>query len=74
MPSRTTQLQPVISRVSSGPKPRVVGAGVRIKLPGILAIRGDVDGYMYQAEIGTAEKQFQADVIASVGLIFALGL
>ena len=52
----------------------VVGAGVRIKLPGIFAIRGDVDGYMYQAELGTAEKQFQADVIASAGLIFALGL
>ncbi len=49
------------------------GAGVRIKLPGIFAIRGDLDGYFYSADHGLPTgSQFQTDLIASVGLIIGL--
>ena len=59
-----------------------VGAGLRVKLPGILAIRGDADVYLYSSEITadipdlggevTFEKQFQADIVLSAGLVFSL--
>jgi hypothetical protein len=59
-----------------------VGAGLRVKLPGILAIRGDADVYLYSAkltadipELGgvvTTESQFQADLVLSAGLVFSL--
>ncbi len=58
----------------------VAGLGLRFKLPGVFAIRGDVDGYVYETQLtgdfgGTTletEGQFQVDVVASVGLIIGL--
>lgn len=59
-----------------------VGAGLRVKLPSILSIRGDADVYLYSAkltadipELGgvvTTESQFQADLVLSAGLVFSL--
>ncbi|KPK65718.1 MAG: hypothetical protein AMS21_04025 [Gemmatimonas sp. SG8_38_2] len=58
----------------------VIGAGLRIKLPGLFAIRADADAYLYEAqftaegEAEPSEKQFQADIIISAGLVIGLGL
>jgi hypothetical protein len=57
-----------------------VGAGLRVKLPGILAIRGDADLYLYSSKltvdtgIGQEEldSQFQADLVLSAGLVISL--
>lgn len=51
----------------------VLGAGLRVKLPGVFAIRGDVDVFGYSAKIEDADSQFQADVVASAGLVIGLG-
>ena len=53
------------------------GAGVRIKLPGIFAIRGDLDGYFYSSDLTfedgtTTGSEFQVDLVASAGLIIGL--
>jgi hypothetical protein len=62
----------------------VVGTGIRVKLPGVLGIRADVDAYLYSAEITlqdpdlggqvTFDSQFQADLLFSAGLIIGVGL
>lgn len=59
-----------------------VGAGLRVKLPGILAIRGDADLYLYSASVTaniegvpapvTTDSQFQADLVLSAGLVISL--
>jgi hypothetical protein len=59
----------------------VVGAGLRVKLPGIFAIRGDADMFLYSAKITVDdpdlggvfefESQFQADLVLSAGLVFS---
>lgn len=60
----------------------VVGAGLKVKLPGIIALRGDADVFLYSAEF-TVEptpgeelslgSQFQADLVLSAGLVISLG-
>ncbi|UCC71065.1 MAG: outer membrane beta-barrel protein [Gemmatimonadota bacterium] len=52
----------------------VLGAGVKIKLPGMFAIRGDLDVFGYEAGIEAADSQFQVDVVASAGLVFQFGV
>jgi len=58
----------------------VVGTGLRVKLPGLFAIRADADAYLYQAQFTAegdpepSEKQLQADIIISAGLVIGLGL
>lgn len=57
-----------------------VGAGLRVKLPGILAIRGDADLYLYSSKLtidtgvvqGELDSQFQADLVLSAGLVISL--
>jgi len=57
-----------------------LGAGIRVKLPGILAIRGDADLYLYSSELTadtvggevTLDSQFQTDLVLSAGLVFSL--
>jgi hypothetical protein len=57
-----------------------VGAGLRVKLPGILAIRGDADLYVYSSKltvdtgVGQEEldSQLQADLVLSAGLVLSL--
>ncbi len=59
-----------------------VGAGIRVKLPGILAIRGDADLYLYSASVTaniegvpgpvTTDSQLQGDLVLSAGLVFSL--
>jgi hypothetical protein len=57
----------------------VVGAGVRFKLPGIFAIRGDADVYAYKVSLegadlpsGGTNSQWQVDLILSAGLIISI--
>ncbi len=60
----------------------VVGAGLRVKLPGLLGIRLDAQSYLYSAEITaddplfggerTFGSQFQADIVVSAGLVISL--
>ncbi len=60
----------------------VVGAGLRVKLPGLLGIRLDAQSYLYSAELTvdnpdlggevTFGSQFQADVVLSAGLVISL--
>ena len=60
----------------------VVGAGLRLKLPGLFGIRADADAYLYEAQFTvdadgtpvTADKQFQVDLVLSAGLAIGLGL
>ncbi len=58
-----------------------IGAGIRVKLPGILAIRGDADMYLYSSELTAdipdvgevkLDSQFQSDLVLSAGLVFSL--
>lgn len=57
-----------------------LGAGLRVKLPGILAIRGDADLYLYSASVTaniegvpvTTDSQFQGDLVLSAGLVISL--
>jgi len=57
-----------------------IGAGLRVKLPGILAIRGDADLYLYSASVTaniegvpvTTDSQFQGDLVLSAGLVISL--
>jgi hypothetical protein len=57
-----------------------LGVGIRVKLPGILAIRGDADLYLYSSELTadtdigevTFDSQFQSDLVLSAGLVFSL--
>ena len=60
----------------------VAGAGITFKLPGMFGIRADVDGYFYSNEMTmddpdlgsiTFDSAFQADVVASAGLVISLG-
>jgi len=61
----------------------VVGAGLRVKLPGLVGLRADADAYFYSAEITAAIEdvsvpqefgnEFQADFVLSAGLFFAIG-
>lgn len=60
----------------------VVGAGMRVKLPGLLGIRLDAQSYLYSSEITvddpdfggevTFGSQFQADIVVSAGLVISL--
>lgn len=59
----------------------VAGVGLRVKLPGVFGIRGDLEGYAYQTELTidtgggstvTTDGEWQVDVVASVGLIIGL--
>lgn len=60
----------------------VVGAGLRVKLPGLLGIRLDAQSYIYSSEITIDDpdfggevmlgSQFQADVVLSAGLVISL--
>lgn len=58
----------------------VAGAGVRFKLPGVFAIRGDAEGYFYKAQLtgdfGDGEiqtdAQWQVDVRLAVGLVIGV--
>jgi hypothetical protein len=58
----------------------VVGVGLRLDPPGLLAVRLDVEDYLYsfqaEGEEGDAlgDSQFQSDLVVSVGLVFELGL
>lgn len=56
----------------------VLGGGVTIKLPGMLSIRGDVDGFVYQAKFEEGgeetDTQWQVDVVASAGLVITFGV
>lgn len=57
----------------------VVGLGLRLDPPGLLAVRLDVEDYLYsfqpEGEPGEEfESRFQSDVVVSVGLVFELGL
>lgn len=62
----------------------VVGAGLKVKLPGILALRADAGTYLYSSKLTvrdpdtgatiTFDSQFQADVVVSLGLVFGVGL
>ena len=57
-----------------------IGAGLKVKLPGILAIRGDADMYLYSSELTadtdvgevTFDSQLQSDLVLSAGLVFSL--
>jgi hypothetical protein len=59
-----------------------LGAGIRVRLPGILAIRSDADLYLYStqltgtvpgvAEPVTLEAKFQTDLVLSAGLVLSL--
>lgn len=59
-----------------------LGAGLRVKLPGFLAIRGDADVYLYSSELTANipdaggevkfDSQFQSDLVLSAGLVFSL--
>lgn len=58
----------------------VAGAGLRFKLPGIFAIRGDADVYVYKVQLGgevggipvETNSQWQVDLIVSAGLIISV--
>jgi hypothetical protein len=58
----------------------VAGAGLRFKLPGIFAIRGDADVFVYKAQLtgdfGAGETQtnseWQVDLLLSAGLVIGL--
>lgn len=60
----------------------VLGAGLKVKLPGIIALRGDADMFLYSADL-TVEpapgeqvslgSQFQADLVISAGIVISLG-
>lgn len=60
----------------------VVGAGLRVKLPGLLGVRLDAQSYLYSAELTvddpdfggevTFGNQFQADIVLSAGLVISL--
>ncbi len=60
----------------------VAGLGVRVKLPGVLALRADADGYFYSSQLtadldGTPvefDSATQFDLVLSAGLVFSLGL
>lgn len=61
----------------------VVGTGLRVKLPALLAIRLDASGYIYSAEISavdpvlggevTFDNQLQVDLVLSAGLVIGFG-
>ncbi len=60
----------------------VIGAGARVKLPGIFGIRVDGNALLYSAqitvdddELGQVEfdSKLQADVILTAGLVFGIG-
>ncbi len=61
----------------------VVGAGLRVKLPGIVGIRFDAQSYIYSTELSvddpdlggvvTFDSVFLADVVASAGLVISIG-
>jgi hypothetical protein len=56
----------------------VLGGGVTFKLPGMLSIRGDLDGFFYQAKFEQGGQEtdsaWQVDVVASAGLVITFGV
>lgn len=54
----------------------VVGIGVKLDLPGRFSLRGDIEDYLYSAQLTVAdgadetelESRFQSDLVISVGL------
>jgi hypothetical protein len=61
----------------------VAGVGLKLGLPGLVAIRLDAEDYIYSAKpmlvdpvgnpIELADSQLQNDIIVSVGLVFSIG-
>ncbi|MHC5059210.1 MAG: outer membrane beta-barrel protein [Planctomycetota bacterium] len=62
----------------------VAGVGLKIGLPGLVAVRLDAEDYIYSAKpmlvdpvtgnpIELADSQLQNDVVVSVGLVFSIG-
>ncbi len=56
----------------------VAGVGVKVGLPGLLAIRLDVEDYIYSAKptiagLEPADSKLQNDIVVSAGLVFSIG-
>ncbi|KPK80991.1 MAG: hypothetical protein AMS25_08150 [Gemmatimonas sp. SM23_52] len=56
----------------------VAGVGLKVGLPGLLAIRLDAEDYIYSAKptiggLEPADSQLQNDIVVSAGLVFSIG-